>query len=100
MVSKKFDLISKLKPTATEVIELNAAGLGEITVELSEDDSSTMVRKKIESPCPLLKQVDGWFVVVKAVATNSGKMELASVKKTPIPTGRELKVSLSRKNFN
>lgn len=43
MVSKNFDLISKLKPTAMEVIELNAAGLGEITVELSEDDSSTMV---------------------------------------------------------
>ncbi|EFX67323.1 hypothetical protein DAPPUDRAFT_261796 [Daphnia pulex] len=42
VVSKNFDLISKLKPTATEVIELNAAGLREITVELSEDDSSTM----------------------------------------------------------
>jgi hypothetical protein len=43
VVSKNFDLISKPKPTATEVIELNAVGLGEITVELSEDDSSTMV---------------------------------------------------------
>jgi hypothetical protein len=43
VVSKNFDLISKPKPTATKVIELNAVGLGEITVELSEDDSSTMV---------------------------------------------------------
>jgi hypothetical protein len=43
VVSKHFDLISKPKATATEVIELNAVGLGEITVELSEDDSSTMV---------------------------------------------------------